>query len=307
MATDSMRALVLGLALLVTLRKPLGFSYAGQRSRLQQPKLLQRGNQVLPSAGLSFGQQRSAPYGASWTSVALGIVSLITMGAARKNNRNPAHMEPWEQLLGRNKKGFGKEGIKRRKCEIRKLRKKNSGGYQPVGCDHILTGTINGIGRKWKDGEHKRMYNYYVNKMYKVFPRPPYGWVSKQNPPTTMASSSSTLEMAPTTNSSEFVSPSLWNKPFVRAAAVVSGGAVAGGVLPFAAMMHLSAFGVWLGTNVWTTFVAGLTMFKTLPRQQFGSLQTGLARGSCSTLPVGNLGEPAVSRARGNHGDVQAL
>lgn len=31
--------------------------------------------------------------------------------------------------------------------------------------------------------------------------------------------------------------------------------------------VHLIAFGTFLGTNIWTTFVAGLTMFKNLPRQ----------------------------------------
>jgi len=38
----------------------------------------------------------------------------------------------------------------------------------------------------------------------------------------------------------------------------------------------MSAYGVWLGTNIWTTFIAGITMFKSLPRQQFGSLQAKL-------------------------------
>lgn len=41
-------------------------------------------------------------------------------------------------------------------------------------------------------------------------------------------------------------------------------------------MVHLTAFSVWLGTVVWTTFVAGLTMFKNLPRQTFGKLQSKL-------------------------------
>lgn len=41
-------------------------------------------------------------------------------------------------------------------------------------------------------------------------------------------------------------------------------------------MVHLTAFSVWLGTVVWTTFVAGLTMFKNLPRQTFGRLQSKL-------------------------------
>lgn len=43
-----------------------------------------------------------------------------------------------------------------------------------------------------------------------------------------------------------------------------------------AAFVHIAAYGVWLGTVVWTTLVAGLTMFKNLPRQTFGKLQSKL-------------------------------
>lgn len=39
------------------------------------------------------------------------------------------------------------------------------------------------------------------------------------------------------------------------------------------AFVHLLAYGLWMGTNVWTTFFAGITMFKNLPRQTFGRLQ----------------------------------
>lgn len=39
------------------------------------------------------------------------------------------------------------------------------------------------------------------------------------------------------------------------------------------AFVHLIAFGLWLGSNAWTTFFAGITMFKNLPRQTFGRLQ----------------------------------
>ncbi len=45
-----------------------------------------------------------------------------------------------------------------------------------------------------------------------------------------------------------------------------------------AAFIHVIAWGLWLGSNVWTTFVAGITMFKNLPRQTFGRLQV---RPSC--------------------------
>lgn len=42
------------------------------------------------------------------------------------------------------------------------------------------------------------------------------------------------------------------------------------------ALIHLMAFGIWLGTSFYTTFVLGLTMFKNLPRQSFGKLQAKL-------------------------------
>ena len=40
-----------------------------------------------------------------------------------------------------------------------------------------------------------------------------------------------------------------------------------------AAFIHVISWGLWLGSNIWTTFVAGITMFKNLPRQTFGRLQ----------------------------------
>eukprot|EP00930_Biecheleria_cincta_P078644 TRINITY_DN66196_c0_g1_i1.p1 TRINITY_DN66196_c0_g1~~TRINITY_DN66196_c0_g1_i1.p1 ORF type:complete len:317 (+),score=53.15 TRINITY_DN66196_c0_g1_i1:24-974(+) len=93
--------------------------------------------------------------------------------------------------------------------------------------------------------------------------------------------SAATLDYIPSNGeknkeTSEFVTPAVWNTPLFRAVAVVSGGALAGGVLPFSAMLHLASFAIWMGTNVWTTFVAGITMFKALPRQQFGTLQAKL-------------------------------
>ena len=40
--------------------------------------------------------------------------------------------------------------------------------------------------------------------------------------------------------------------------------------------VHLLAYSVWLGSIFWTTFVAGIVMFKNLPRQQFGKVQSKL-------------------------------
>lgn len=43
-----------------------------------------------------------------------------------------------------------------------------------------------------------------------------------------------------------------------------------------AATLHLLSFGTWFGTVVYTTFIAGITMFKNLPRRTFGTLQSKL-------------------------------
>ena len=43
-----------------------------------------------------------------------------------------------------------------------------------------------------------------------------------------------------------------------------------------AATLHLLSFATWFGTVVYTTFVAGITMFKNLPRRTFGTLQSKL-------------------------------
>lgn len=43
-----------------------------------------------------------------------------------------------------------------------------------------------------------------------------------------------------------------------------------------AATLHILSFGTWFGTIMYTTFVAGITMFKNLPRRTFGKLQSKL-------------------------------
>ncbi|KAI3423407.1 hypothetical protein D9Q98_010624 [Chlorella vulgaris] len=75
--------------------------------------------------------------------------------------------------------------------------------------------------------------------------------------------------------------PSASNKNWVRLLAIsgtVAAAARGTAYLPTTgiAFVHLLAYGVWLGSMVWTTFVAGLTMFRNLPRQQFGRLQAKL-------------------------------
>ena len=39
---------------------------------------------------------------------------------------------------------------------------------------------------------------------------------------------------------------------------------------------HLLAWGLWMGSNIWTTFAVGITMFKNMPRQMFGRVQAKL-------------------------------
>jgi len=76
--------------------------------------------------------------------------------------------------------------------------------------------------------------------------------------------------------------PSVANKNWVRllavSVAVLAAARFSPAYLSSKALgfVHLIAFGTFLGTNIWTTFVAGLTMFKNLPRQTFGKLQSKL-------------------------------
>jgi hypothetical protein len=43
-----------------------------------------------------------------------------------------------------------------------------------------------------------------------------------------------------------------------------------------AASVHVLSFATWFGSVAYTTFIAGITMFKNLPRQTFGKLQAKL-------------------------------
>jgi Domain of unknown function (DUF4149) len=68
------------------------------------------------------------------------------------------------------------------------------------------------------------------------------------------------------------------NKNPVRIAALIAATALAArgsllvpGALP--TFVHLLSFGIWLGSTVYTTFFAGIIMFKNLPRQTFGKVQ----------------------------------
>lgn len=75
--------------------------------------------------------------------------------------------------------------------------------------------------------------------------------------------------------------PSAANKNWVRALALTAAVAATArgvGFLPAqgVAFVHLLALASWLGSTVWVTFIAGLTMFKNMPRQMFGKVQAKL-------------------------------
>ena len=78
------------------------------------------------------------------------------------------------------------------------------------------------------------------------------------------------------------MTPALHNKNRVRGLAIAA--TVAGLAkisasnlsVQFVKFLHITAFGTWFGTIAYTTFVAGITMFRNLPRQTFGKLQSKL-------------------------------
>eukprot|EP00898_Chlorokybus_atmophyticus_P002914 jgi/Chlat1/3623/Chrsp237S03613 len=78
-----------------------------------------------------------------------------------------------------------------------------------------------------------------------------------------------------------WLTPAIHNKNAVRALAIA--GAVVLSAQSsimissrLAWFLHFVAFGCWLGTSVYTTFIAGIVMFRNLPRQTFGKLQARL-------------------------------
>lgn len=81
---------------------------------------------------------------------------------------------------------------------------------------------------------------------------------------------------APADEEDVFVKPSLWNRPMFRAAVLAGVGAYAGKMVSSVSLLHLAAFSTVFGTGVWTTFIAGITMFQYLPKQTFGKLQARL-------------------------------
>ena len=100
---------------------------------------------------------------------------------------------------------------------------------------------------------------------------------TKQSQSLKAASSSATSE--------EWTAKRIWNANWFRTGALLLVLGLAGATqqspvaklsTQVAAAIHLLAFGTWFGTVFYTTFIAGLTMFKNLPRQTFGTLQSKL-------------------------------
>jgi hypothetical protein len=85
-----------------------------------------------------------------------------------------------------------------------------------------------------------------------------------------------------------WLKPALHNTPAFRAVSILSALGLAWystttASNPLAAMStkaaattHLLAYGIWLGSAFYTTFIAGFTLFKNLPRQTFGKVQSKL-------------------------------
>ncbi|KAL6784403.1 hypothetical protein ACKKBF_B01645 [Auxenochlorella protothecoides x Auxenochlorella symbiontica] len=98
----------------------------------------------------------------------------------------------------------------------------------------------------------------------------------------------------------DLLKPSMVNTPVFRVvalAASVLAGAKSGSVLGTRglAFLHLSTYAVSLGTLTWVTFIAGIVMFKNLPRQTFGKVQARLfpfyfaLTTLCTLLQLGTL------------------
>eukprot|EP00933_Yihiella_yeosuensis_P038538 TRINITY_DN3246_c0_g1_i2.p1 TRINITY_DN3246_c0_g1~~TRINITY_DN3246_c0_g1_i2.p1 ORF type:complete len:286 (+),score=40.34 TRINITY_DN3246_c0_g1_i2:100-957(+) len=208
--------------------------------------------------------------------LALSMIALVTMFNFKNAAGKSWPGSRWMRLP-KEYKAFMKHGKKSRYRVKSKIERKRESGY-PKNCFRgpaLLDPFV-----EKEPHLAKKQYHYYCNKIYKVIRR---------------ATPTDEMEVLTTTSTDEFVSPAAWNTPVFRGAAIVGGAAAVGSALPFSALMHLGAFSTWLGTNVWTTFIAGITMFKNLPRKQFGSLQARASSGTSSSVVTGNLGKSPVS------------
>lgn len=75
------------------------------------------------------------------------------------------------------------------------------------------------------------------------------------------------------------IDPAVHNQNLVRAAVAVAAVAAAAKATEFlpshlVSFVHLVSLSTWLGTTVYTTLVIGIVLFKQLPRQTFGRVQS---------------------------------
>lgn len=122
-----------------------------------------------------------------------------------------------------------------------------------------------------------------VPSLHKVSPIPTQ--ISVRNVGMASLTSINLATSAPTTPTDEWTKPRLHNTATFRTIALLSAILVAGfssksplKLLPTQVLgsIHTISFATWFGTVAYTTFVAGITMFKNLPRQTFGKLQAKL-------------------------------
>lgn len=92
-----------------------------------------------------------------------------------------------------------------------------------------------------------------------------------------------TVPSLPNWDPTNWTPKKFWNKPLFRAGAILAVLALAGFGSPLskisataAATVHLLSFSAWFGSVIFTTFIGGITMYKNLPRQTFGRLQSKL-------------------------------
>ena len=95
-----------------------------------------------------------------------------------------------------------------------------------------------------------------------------------------LAATTADSSKSPTTEA--WIEPAVHNSNWFRGVALLGAFSAVGYASSQAlaakalASIHVLAFGTWFGTVAYTTFVAGITMFKNLPRRTFGSLQAKL-------------------------------
>ncbi|KAF5837336.1 hypothetical protein DUNSADRAFT_4495 [Dunaliella salina] len=106
--------------------------------------------------------------------------------------------------------------------------------------------------------------------------------------------------------SGPMLEPSAANTPLAKALVPLAATAAAVGSTAFipgklVAFLHVTSFALWLGSNIWNTFFVGLTMFKNMPRQMFGRVQSVLfpkyfaLTTGCNAVLLGSLLLPLAS------------